>query len=72
LFAAAPLAAEARSPERLRLAEFERSRVLKAAQRYLKEPPVTITASHSPRSAGGRHDYFSEGDYWWPDRKSVV
>ena len=20
-----------------------------------------------PRSAGGRHDFFSEGDYWWPD-----
>ena len=69
LFAAAPLVADARSAERLRLAEFERSRVLKAAQRYLKEPPVTITASHSPRSAGGKHDYFSEGDYWWPDPK---
>jgi hypothetical protein len=69
LLAAAPLAADARSAERLRLAEFERSRVLKAAQRYLKEPPVTIAASHSPRSAGGKHDYFSEGDYWWPDPK---
>ena len=21
----------------------------------------------SPRSAGGPHDFFSEGDYWWPD-----
>jgi hypothetical protein len=21
----------------------------------------------SSRSAGGKHDYFSEGDYWWPD-----
>ena len=21
----------------------------------------------SPRSPGGRHDFFSEGDYWWPD-----
>jgi hypothetical protein len=26
-----------------------------------------VTASHSPRSAGGPHDFFSEGDYWWPD-----
>ena len=47
--------------------EIERPRVLAAARRYLREQPITITASHSPRSAGGIHDYFSEGDYWWPD-----
>jgi len=41
--------------------------VLAAAQAYLAEPPVTVTASSSPRSAGGAHDYFSEADYWWPD-----
>ena len=46
---------------------FERARVLRAAQRYLRQELVTITAASSPRSAGGRHDYFSEGDYWWPD-----
>ncbi len=46
---------------------FDRARVLQAAQQYLKEAPVTITASQSPRSAGGLHDFFSEGDYWWPD-----
>ena len=45
----------------------ERSRVLAAADRYLKDNPVTVTAAKSPRSAGGPHDYFSEGDYWWPD-----
>jgi hypothetical protein len=45
----------------------ERARVIAAADRYLKEHPITVTASSSPRSAGGRHDYFSEGDYWWPD-----
>jgi hypothetical protein len=69
LFAAAPFVSRVRAAERLRLPEFERPRVLKAAQRYLKEPPITIPASHSPRSAGGKHDYFSEGDYWWPDPK---
>ena len=41
--------------------------MLRAADRYLRESPITITASTSPRSAGGTHDYFSEGDYWWPD-----
>ena len=45
----------------------ERSRVISAADRYLRERPVTITAASSPRSAGGRHDFFSEADYWWPD-----
>lgn len=51
----------------LDLAAIERKRVLDAADRYLKESPVTVTASRSVRSAGGLHDYFSEGDYWWPD-----
>jgi hypothetical protein len=51
------------------LAAFERPRVLAEAKRYLQQPPITITASSSPRSAGGKHDYFSEGDYWWPDPK---
>jgi hypothetical protein len=45
----------------------ERARVLAAASQYVQEAPITVTASHSPRSAGGLHDFFSEGDYWWPD-----
>jgi hypothetical protein len=52
------------------LAALERPRVLKAANRYLNDKPVTVTASGSPRSAGGKHDFFSEGDYWWPDPKA--
>jgi len=48
----------------------DRARVLKAANQYLKEQPITITASSSPRSAGGVHDFFSEGDYWWPDSQN--
>jgi hypothetical protein len=49
------------------LATIERRRVLVAADRYLHEEPVTITAFPAPRSAGGPHDFYSEGDYWWPD-----
>ena len=41
--------------------------IMNAAAMALKEKPVTVTASSSPRSAGGKHDFFSEGDYWWPD-----
>ncbi|HEX6739464.1 MAG TPA: alginate lyase family protein, partial [Vicinamibacteria bacterium] len=46
---------------------FDKARVLAAADGYLAEKPITVTASRSPRSAGGFHDFFSEGDYWWPD-----
>ena len=49
------------------LKTIERPRVLKAANRYLADAPITVTAASSPRSAGGKHDFFSEGDYWWPD-----
>ncbi len=55
------------------LAEIEQidhDRILRAADEYLSLPPITITASSSPRSKGGKHDYFSEGDYWWPDPKN--
>ncbi len=52
------------------VAAIDRGRVLNAAQRYLKDQPITITSYTSPRSAGGKHDYFSEGDYWWPDPKN--
>lgn len=56
-----------RAAESFDLAAIERPRVLKAANKYLGEAPVTVTAAGSPRSAGGKHDFFSEGDYWWPD-----
>ena len=56
-----------RAQPSLDVVAIDRSRVLRAADRYLSEPPLTITASSSPRSAGGRSDFFSEADYWWPD-----
>src|SRR5689334_14733937 len=51
------------------VAAIDRARILKAANQYLAEKPITITASSSPRSAGGLHDFFSEADYWWADPK---
>ena len=47
--------------------KIERQREVNAADEMLNDEPITVTASHSPRSAGGKHDFFSEGDYWWPD-----
>ena len=58
--------AQPQKPE-FEVVSFDRARVLQAAQQYLTEAPITITASQSPRSTGGLHDFFSEGDYWWPD-----
>jgi len=68
-FCALPLAlaVRRRGNQPLDLRVVERTRVLRAAPRYVRDPPVTVTSFHSKRSAGGLHDYFSEGDYWWPD-----
>jgi hypothetical protein len=45
----------------------ERARVVRLAEDYKSLKPITVTAESSPRSAGGIHDFYSEGDYWWPD-----
>ena len=52
------------------VAVLDRHRVLRAADEYMGQAPITITAFTAARSAGGPHDYFSEGDYWWPDPKN--
>lgn len=47
-----------------------KEQILREADAALKADPITVTAASSPRSAGGKHDFFSEGDYWWPDPKN--
>ena len=44
-----------------------KQQVLRKAARALQQQPETVTAKTSPRSAGGKHDFYSEGDYWWPN-----
>jgi hypothetical protein len=44
-----------------------RANILADAAWALQQGPVTVTAQWCPRSAGGRHDFYSEGDYWWPN-----
>lgn len=48
----------------------ERKRVIRLAEEYKSLKPITVTAERSLRSAGGIHDFYSEGDYWWPDPKN--
>ena len=59
------------APRSLDISSLERARVLADAGKYLLLKPATVTAARSPRSAGGRNDFFSEGDYWWPDPKGA-
>lgn len=41
--------------------------ILKEAAWALQQEPVTVTSETCPRSSGGKHDFYSEGDYWWPN-----
>jgi hypothetical protein len=52
-----------------KLAQYEKPRLIEAAKIDLVAEPKTIVAAVNPRSAGGPHDFSSEGDYWWPDPK---
>ncbi|MEI7586328.1 alginate lyase family protein [Runella sp.] len=38
---------------------------LEQAEWAMTQSPVTVTAEQCERSAGGLHDFYSEGDYWW-------
>jgi Alginate lyase len=53
--------------DRLDVRRIDHDRVLRAASRALTQVPITLTSTVSTRSPGGPHDYYSEGDYWWPD-----
>ena len=48
-----------------------RNDILNKAEWALQQQPVTVTSESSSRSFGGKHDFYSEGDYWWPNPVSV-
>jgi hypothetical protein len=45
----------------------DHNRILKATAAALTLAPITITKFHARLSEGGPNDYYSNGDYWWPD-----
>src|SRR5690242_17577017 len=47
-----------------------KSDILREASWAMHQKTITITSFSCPRSAGGKHDFYSEGDYWWPDPKN--
>lgn len=44
---------------------------LQNADWSLKQVPITVTAERCERSAGGIHDFYSEGDYWWQNPEDM-
>ena len=51
----------------LDVATIDRERIVKAAAAGLQQQPVTIAAFPAKLSQGGPNDFYSNGDYWWPD-----
>jgi hypothetical protein len=58
---------ESKKSLNLNLLKIEQDRVLRAADDHLGSEVVTVTDTVATRSAGGQHDYYSGGYYWWPD-----
>ncbi len=53
----------------LDVAAIDHDRILKLAAAGLKIEPPTITSFRAKLSEGGPNDFYSNGDYWWPDPK---
>jgi len=49
------------------VAVIDRERILKAAAAALVQAPLSLTQFPARLSEGGPNDYYSNGDYWWPD-----
>jgi hypothetical protein len=49
------------------VAATDKKRILEAAEKYVSNSPLTITAYPTKRSAGGLHDFYSQADYYWTD-----
>ena len=63
-------AANAKAPAvklTLDVAAIDRERILRAAEAALKQTPVSITSFPAKLNEGGPNDFYSNGDYWWPD-----
>lgn len=45
--------------------------VIKNAEWAMAQSPQTVTSFICERSAGGIHDFYSEGDYWWPNPENI-
>jgi hypothetical protein len=51
----------------IEIAAIDHDRIVRAANAALRVEPISITKSRAALSEGGPHDFYSNGDYWWPD-----
>jgi hypothetical protein len=60
-----PLLVYSGNPITSKITKVLKKTIIAKADSALSLQPITVTAEHSERSAGGINDFFSEGDYWW-------
>lgn len=49
------------------IAAIDHDRILQAAAAALTQEPISITKFRAKLGEGGPNDFYSNGDYWWPD-----
>ncbi len=55
------------SAEEKQVMEPLQEKILEQTAIDMESKPATVTCFIAERSAGTKHDFYSEGDYWWPD-----
>lgn len=60
-------AQQSQTAHSLDIVAIEKERILRRAQTALGLAPITITAFRARLSPGGPNDFYSNGDYWWPN-----
>lgn len=50
---------------------FATAEIIAEADGYLNQKPITVTNAVCQRSAGTANDFYSEGDYWWPNPEDL-
>ena len=46
---------------------FDKEKIISLAERALTMAPLHITDAVAPMSPGDKHEFYSNGDYWWPN-----
>lgn len=70
VFSASAKSARSATEKSFTLAQIEKQRISLKTIEYLKSDVRPITKFTAERSEGGPNDFYSEGDYWWPDPKN--
>jgi len=55
----------------LDVGKMDHERILKAANQAMLIEPIAITKFRAKLSEGGPNDFYSNGDYWWPNPQTT-